>query len=101
MGENENGGADVTVGNSAMEYLHAIDQMDEEVVRLVTNHKNMSAGIVGKANVLQRRLDANAALMEAIKKHDRVLRYMLGQKIEPVAHPAEAVLVGVFGGAAG
>lgn len=87
--------------NGKLEYLHQIDLMDEEVVRLVTNHKNTSVGILGKTNILQRRWEANQVLLEAIKKHDRVLRYMMGQEVEPVAHTGEAVLIGVFGGAAG
>jgi hypothetical protein len=77
--------------------ISSIEEMDQEIERIISDSRNRLVGLVAMDNIVGIRRETNSLLMEAIKKHDRHLRHLLGEPIEPVAHTAEAVLVGVFG----
>jgi hypothetical protein len=84
-----------------LSYLTSLEAADNELFSIVVDYTERCQGLVGKATLIGLRLERGHVLIEAIKKHERVFRYLLGQSVEPIAHPAEAVLVGIMGGGAG
>lgn len=53
-----------------------------------------------KDALLRLRREQNSVMAEVLKKHARAMAYMAGEPYEPVAHAAEAILVGVGAGSA-
>jgi len=45
--------------------------------------------------------EMHSGISEALAKHERTLKYLAGEPYEPVVHEAEAILVGIGGGASG
>lgn len=80
-----------------MRYLEVLDEIDRELQQVVVDYNLRMLGVVGKKNLLKIRLEQNLVLAEIVKKHNRVLRFQMGEEIEPVAHAGEAVLLGVGG----
>ncbi len=78
-----------------MKYLEVLDEIDRELQRVVSEFNLRMIGIVGKRNLLNLRMEQNAILADMVKKHNRILRFQLGEDVEPVAHAGEAVLLGV------
>ena len=80
-----------------MSYIETLTDMICELEAIVTQYRTRSIGIVGKANLVNIALEQNIILTEALKRHARVLRFHLGEPVAPVAHSAEAVLIGTMG----
>lgn len=79
------------------EYIDGLFEMDREIHLIIEqfNRRAAELSLSGKDGMVALKLEQNAALTEALKKHRRVMDYWLGNPIEPVAHVGEAVLTGV------
>ena len=44
--------------------------------------------------------ETHSSISEALAKQERTLKYLAGEPYEPVAHEAQGILVGIFGGSA-
>lgn len=84
-----------------LKYLDTLADIERELQEIISIYNLRSLGLVGKATLVRLRLEQNMVLAEAVARHNRVLRYFAGEPVEPVAHSAEAILVGVMGGDAG
>ena len=81
-----------------MSYLDTLADIERELQQIIHEYNMRILGLVGKAQLVGLRMEQNEVLMQVLEKHRRSLQYMLGVPVEPVAHSAEAVLVGVMGG---
>jgi hypothetical protein len=81
-----------------MSYLETLNEISRELRQIVDEYDLMITGMVGKANLVGLRLEQNEALSTLVAKHNRVLRFHAGLPVQPVAHSAEAVLIGTMGG---
>ncbi len=52
------------------------------------------SGVTDKDPLLALRIEQFVALRERVTEFERVLRFLRGEKVEPVAHEARAVLLG-------
>ncbi len=78
-----------------MRYLDTLDDMDRELQQTIIDYNNRRIGMVGRANLLNAWIEENEVLAAIISKHRRVLKFLNGESVEPIAHSAEAVLIGV------
>jgi len=85
-------------GRGEVEYLHILEEMDLELQRIIIEYNNRRLGIVGKENLVAIWKEENAVLEQKVKDHARLLKFIMGEPYEPVAHVAEGVLIGVGGG---
>ena len=81
-----------------MKYLDTLIDNGRELQSILTEYDLRMVGMVGKANLIGLQLERINVLLEVLKKQERVLRFLLGEPVEPMAHSAEAILVGVMGG---
>ncbi len=70
------------------------DECTEEILRLMREFDGQ-AQISPDVLAVKRAL--NQALIDACAKHKRVYAYQAGEKVEPVAHEAQAILFPNFG----
>jgi hypothetical protein len=80
------------------QYLGVIDAIGMELHAILVDYNQRANGITDKSALIALRLEQFNALEESVKKNRRVLKFLNGEQVEPVAHSGEAVLVGVFGG---
>ena len=82
-----------------LSYIETLHNMDEELQKIIIKYNNQRVGVVGKANLVAIWREELAVLKVKIEDHERVLKFIMGEPYEPVAHSAEGVLIGVGGGA--
>jgi hypothetical protein len=78
-------------------HLQVLDSLARELQQNLVDYNARANGGSDKATLLALRLEQNAALKEILRKQERHLRFMAGEKIEPEHHHVEAVLVGISG----
>jgi hypothetical protein len=80
------------------QHLTSIEEIRKELQSIIAEYDQRASVVVDKEALLTLRLEQNAALTEALKKHRRVLEFMLGKPVEPEMHFGSAVLLPAFGG---
>jgi hypothetical protein len=83
-----------------MQHIQVLDALGKEIVSLAFDYNVRANGVTDKATLIALRVEQNEALCELLAKHRRALDFMAGKPVKPVAHTAEAVLIGVVGGLA-
>jgi len=81
-------------------YLSSLEDIDREHQQIFLHYNRRAQGLIGE-DLINLRLEQTEAWIQALEKHRRVLKFLKGEPIEPVAHPAEGVLIGTFGGVTG
>jgi hypothetical protein len=77
-----------------MTHLEVLKSLAWELQDCLIYYNARANGQTDKATLLALRLEQNAVLKEILKKQERHLRFMNGEKIEPEIHQVEAVLTG-------
>jgi hypothetical protein len=77
-----------------MTHLGVLDSLARELQENLVLYNQRLNGVRDKEVLLGIRLEQNAALKEILRKQERHLRFMKGEKIEPENHAVEAVFTG-------
>lgn len=81
-------------------HLATIEGHKAEIFNLISTFNSRSNGLTSKPDLTQLRLDFICELRELLRHHERALRHMRGEPVEPEVQFAQAVLIGVVGGGA-
>jgi hypothetical protein len=77
-----------------MTHLEVIKRLSDELQQCLIDYNLRSNGCTDKKTLLALRLEQVVVLREMLRRQERHLRYMNGEKIEPEAHAIEAVIDG-------
>ena len=80
-----------------MTHLGVIESLARELQDNLNSYNRRANGETDKATLLALRLEQIASLREVLRKQERHLRFMNGEKIEPEIHVVEAVVTGLGG----
>ena len=83
-----------------LQHVTVLNAMAEEILRVCVRYNEQANGVTDKATLLDIRTRQNDELADLLGWHRRALDHMAGKPVEPIAHEATAVLVGVVGGTA-
>ena len=83
-----------------MRHLEVFHAHMQELQACIEKCNAASSGVTNKEELLAMRLKHIAEIVEVLRQQKRALDFMAGNKVEPEAHFAEAVLVGTMGGGA-
>jgi hypothetical protein len=80
-----------------MTHLGVLDSLARELQENLVFYNSRSNGQTDKATLLALRLEQINTLREILRKQERHLRFMNGEKIEPENHLVEAIITGSGG----
>jgi hypothetical protein len=80
-----------------MQHLDVMHSIDQELQSIIVRYNQMAHGLTDKKELIALRCQQLDELQESLNKNRRILKFLAGEKVEPVAHSAEAVLIGVGG----
>ena len=80
-----------------MTHLGVLDSLARELQANLNDYNGRANGQTDKATLLALRLEQITVLREILRKQERHLRFMNGEKIEPENHLVEAVIAGTGG----
>lgn len=75
-------------------HLEVITRLADELQECLVRYNRNCNGELDKRTLLTLRLAQNAELKEILRRQERHLRFMNGEKIEPETHFVEAVIDG-------
>ncbi len=78
-------------------HLQIAADLQSEIERIIRDHNEAANGLTDKGALFELRVAQYETLMELCSEHRRVLRFHLGEKVEPKVHFAEAVICGQGG----
>jgi hypothetical protein len=82
-----------------MRHLQVIDDLQREIYVLLAHYNARCNGRTDKIELVDIRLAQHEALILKLQDQIRALNHLAGRPVEPVAHEATAVLIGVGAGA--
>jgi hypothetical protein len=77
-----------------MQHMTIFDNHQREIYDTLAHFNARASGLDDKAELIQIYLAQTEALKEIVRKHERSLRFMNGEKVEPEHHYVEAQLIG-------
>lgn len=77
------------------QFLSLIHDQVRQIQENVVEYNSRANGLTDKGPLLDLRIEQYAALREMVAEHERILRFLRGEKVEPKAHEAKAVLTGI------
>lgn len=80
-----------------MTHLGVLDSLAKELQQNLIDYNARANGQTDKSTLLALRLEQIATLREILRKQERHIRFMNGEKIEPETHYVEAVVYGSGG----
>ncbi len=80
-----------------MTHLGVLQRLAEELQQNLVDYNSRANGQTDKATLLALRLEQIIVLRELLRKQERHIRFMNGEKIEPENHLVEAVITGKGG----
>ncbi len=80
-----------------MTHLGVLDALARELQDNLSHYNHRANGKTDKATLIALRIEQIADLREILRKQERHLRFMNGEKIEPETHIVEAVITGIGG----
>lgn len=72
-------------------------QMTAEIENHAVEYNRRMSGVTDKKTLIAERSRYNKELIALIDKHDRAMRFMAGQPVQPETHFGEGVLIAVGG----
>jgi hypothetical protein len=80
-----------------MTHLAVFDSLAKEMQDNLVDYNRRANGQTDKTILCALRLEQIVALREILRKQERHIRYMNGEKIEPENHLVEAIILGTGG----
>lgn len=77
------------------QFLGLIDDQVRQIQANIVEYNSRANGMTDKEPLLNLRIEQYVALREMVVEHERILRFLRGEKVEPKAHEARAVLIGL------